>query len=168
MPKIAITNALIFDGYETQTDRTVTIDNDITGTDTTDVQVLDCRGMTLLPGLIDAHVHMLLNNDESTHLLKPMAECGVTTALDMGHLPAAVRNAFRGQTGLADLRFAASFATSSGSTHSRMGQLPKTHLDDSTGQAAQFVQERIDEGADYVGVVADISGPTRDPERLGH
>lgn len=49
-----------------------------------------------------------------------------------------------------------------------MGQLPKTHLGDSTGQAAQFVQERIDEGADYVGVVADISGPTRDPERLGY
>ena len=31
------------------------------------------------------------NNDESTHLLKHMAECGVTTVLDMGHLSAAVR-----------------------------------------------------------------------------
>jgi imidazolonepropionase-like amidohydrolase len=164
MPKIAITNALIFNGYGIKTDRMVTIDNGIVSTDATDARVLDCSGMTLLPGLIDAHVHMLPNNDESTHLLKHMAECGVTTALDMGHLPAAVRNAFCGQAGLADLRF----ATSSGSTHSRMGQLPKTHLGDSTGQAAQFVQERINEGADYVGVVADISGPARDPERLGH
>ena len=80
MPKIAITNALIFDGYEIQTDRTVTIDNGIIGTDTTDAQVLDCSGMTLLPSLIDAHVHMFPNNDESTHLLKHMVECGVTTA----------------------------------------------------------------------------------------
>ena len=99
--------------------------------------------MMLLPGLIDAHVHILQNNDESTHLLKPMAEC-------------------------ADLRFASSFAILSESTHSQIGQLPKTYLSNSTGQAAQFVQERIDEGADYVGVVADTSSPTRDPERLGH
>ena len=42
MPKIAITNALIFDGYEIQTDRTVTIDNGIIGTDATGAQVLDC------------------------------------------------------------------------------------------------------------------------------
>lgn len=100
-----------------------------------------------------------------------MAECGVTTALDMGHLPAAIQNAFRGQAGLADLRFAGSFATSSGSTHSRMGQLPKTHLVDSTGQAAQSVQEGIDEGADCIKMVVDIPGPTqdsRDPEHLGH
>jgi imidazolonepropionase-like amidohydrolase len=65
-------------------------------------------------------------------------------------------------SGLADLRFPGSFATSSGSTHSRMGQLPKTHLVDSTGQAAQFVQERIDEGADYIKIVADIPGPTQE------
>lgn len=168
MPKIAPTNVLIFGGYEIQTDRTVTIDNGIIGTDATDAWVLDCSSMTLLPGLTDAHVHMLPNNDESTRLLKHMAECGVTTALDMGHLPAAVRHAFRGEAGLADLRFADSFATLSGSTHIRIGQLPKTHLGDSTGQAAQFVQERIDEGADYIKMMADIPGPTRDPERLGH
>lgn len=80
MPKIAITNALIFDGYEIHTDRTVIISNGVIGTDVTDNQVLDCSSMTLLPGLIDAHVHMFSGNDESTRLLKHMAEYGVTTA----------------------------------------------------------------------------------------
>ena len=79
MPKIAITNALIFDGYEIYTDRTVIINNGVIGTDATDDQVLDCSNMTLLPGLIDAHVHMFPSNDESTRLLKHMAEYGVTT-----------------------------------------------------------------------------------------
>jgi hypothetical protein len=125
MPKIAVTNALIFDGYEIQTDRTVTIDNGIIGTDATDARILDCSSMTLLPDLTDAHVHMLLNNDESTHLLKYMAECGVTTALDIGHLPAAVRNAFRGQAGLADLRFAGAFALRAGARIAGWASFPK-------------------------------------------
>ena len=58
----------------------VIISNGVIGTDVTDNQVLDCSSMTLLPGLIDAHVHMFSGNDESTRLLKHMAEYGVTTA----------------------------------------------------------------------------------------
>ena len=123
--------------------------------------------MTLLPGLIDAHVHMLPNNNESTHLLKHMAECGVTIALDVGHLPAAVRNAFRRQVGLADLRFAGSFALRAGARTAGWANFPKPIS--ATARASRAVRAGENRrGRRLYKMVADIPGPTRDPERLGH
>src|ERR1700722_12647849 len=43
------------------------------------------RGATLLPGLIDAHVHLRGTGD-----LEELARWGVTTALDMGSWPASL------------------------------------------------------------------------------
>ena len=73
-----------------------------------DVRTVDVGGLTLLPGLIDAHVHLLaeirptqVEHSErlSERLYRgiPYArqtlECGVTTARDAGMTPAGMRTA---------------------------------------------------------------------------
>jgi imidazolonepropionase-like amidohydrolase len=70
--------------------------------------VLDAAGRTVLPGMIDCHVHStyrardmrahLLNTStynvlRSTHILKETLACGVTTARDMGGADAGFREA---------------------------------------------------------------------------
>ena len=62
-------------------------------------RTIDCRGLTALPGLIDAHVHLELNPDEQhapTGVVEPdqftrmaeraraMVQAGITTARDLG------------------------------------------------------------------------------------
>ncbi|RYP52813.1 hypothetical protein DL768_002062 [Monosporascus sp. mg162] len=66
MPKIAIQNTLVFDGEALKGPETVRIDDcdGTIGTDATggaeeeDLVLLDGSGCTLLPGLIDSHVHV--------------------------------------------------------------------------------------------------------------
>lgn len=73
-------------------------------------QVLDASGCTVLPGIIDCHVHStyrardmrrhLLNTPtynvlRSTHILEETLACGVTTARDMGGADAGFREAIR-------------------------------------------------------------------------
>src|SRR3984957_18506018 len=59
-----------------------------------DAAVVAARGAMLLPGLIDAHVHL-----RGTADLEDLARWGVTTALDMGSWPPAL---------IAELRLAGS------------------------------------------------------------
>ena len=74
---IALTNATIIDctGADPVEGGSVVIEEDrikevlsgAPGSLPDETQVLDCRGMTLLPGLIDAHSHLLLHPyDEAT------------------------------------------------------------------------------------------------------
>ena len=162
MPKFAITNALVFDGDELRKDRTVIIEDGLIASDETNAEVIDASGMTLLPGLIDAHVHVAREPNDSAGDLSHMAKCGVTTALDMGHLPPDHLHLLQGKKGLADIRFASTFATSTGATHSKLPGATKINLIDNTDQAVEFVQGRVAEGADYIKLIADIPGPTQE------
>ena len=72
--KIAITNALTFDGYSLLRNHTFAIKNDlIVGLssleDVFGAKVIDGAGQTLLPGLLDAHVHLSIDPDDSARLL---------------------------------------------------------------------------------------------------
>ncbi|WP_254873746.1 hypothetical protein [Streptomyces sp. CAI-21] len=78
----ALTHVRVFDGERLREPGTVVIDGPLIGTDPAGARVVDCRGATLLPGLIDAHVHV---RDAGT--LDRLAHHGVTTALDMGGWP---------------------------------------------------------------------------------
>ena len=81
----AITNVRVFDGERLGEPTTVVIDDGMisAGTSTDGARradVVDGGGGTLLPGLIDTHVHA----DKLPHL-EVSASWGVTTMLDMGN-----------------------------------------------------------------------------------
>ena len=116
-------------------------------------EVIDGEGRTLLPGLIDAHVHVL---DEDA--LKQSLVFGVTTVFDMG-------NDFRldqqlraeqeaGQAaGRADLLSAGTLATAPGGHGTEYGLEIPTLSDPAEAEA--FVEARVEEGSDYIKVVLD-------------
>ena len=155
--KIALTNVRVFDGRELRGPTTVVIEGGIVGNDPVGARVIDAGGTTLLPGLIDAHVHLL----EERHL-QQLAAFGVTTALDMGAWPPSMVDALRNRTGMADIRSAGIPATTAGSAHSRLPGYPAGELVDDTAGAARFVADRIAEGADYIKLIADIPGPDQE------
>ncbi|CAG7620152.1 amidohydrolase family protein [Rhodococcus opacus] len=129
---------------------------------TDEIEVVDGRGKTLLPGLIDSHTHA------QPPSLKDALLFGVTTELDMFSCPewmdgqrrdAAERN------DLADVRSASIGATVLGGHPSMMigtyfaEQYPVVKsLDD----ASAFVAARVAEGADYIKLLID------DGTALGH
>ncbi|MDQ1295104.1 MAG: hypothetical protein QG608_2989 [Actinomycetota bacterium] len=77
----AITNARIFDGHEVLDATTVIIDGTriaaVGGEPPSEAEVVDAAGATLLPGLIDAHVHTDVGS------LALALRFGVTTELEM-------------------------------------------------------------------------------------
>ena len=77
----AITNARIFDGERVINDHVVVIDGkiiqNIGGVVPTGATIIDAHGGTLMPGLIDSHVHTDLDGLHDALLF------GVTTELEM-------------------------------------------------------------------------------------
>lgn len=152
---IAISNVRVFDGQRVHDPSTVIIENGRFGdANTTASKTLDGQGAVLLPGLIDAHVH--LRGRES---LEQLAKYGVTTALDMAVWPLELQRSLRDQEGLTDIRACGIPATAPGSVHSRMMPLPAEASLSNADKADQFVLNRVNEGADYIKVIADIPGP---------
>src|SRR6201999_3559660 len=155
--KIALTNLRVFDGREIRGPAPGVIEGGIVGNDPAGARVIDAGGATLLPGLIDAHVHLL----EERHL-RQLAAFGVTTALDMGAWPPSMVDSLRNRTGMADIRSAGIPATIAGSAHSHLPGYPAEELVDGPTGAAGFVADRIVEGADYIKLIADIPGPDQE------
>jgi imidazolonepropionase-like amidohydrolase len=131
---------------------------------------IDASGKTLLPGLIDAHVHVREPED-----LKAGLAFGVTTELDMftRHALAAALKAEQsagGGTDRADLRSAGTLVTAPGGHGTEYGVEIPTLASPEGAQA--FVDARIAEGSDYIKVVSDdgsafgISRPTLDRATL--
>lgn len=119
------------------------------------VEIVDGAGHTLLPGLIDAHVHAWGDAQRDA------ARFGVTTALDMHgmveRLPA-LREARESlaDTGQADL-WAAGYAITAPGGHGTQYGFPVPTIDAGTDVDA-FIGARIDEGADFIKlIVEDLS-----------
>ncbi|KIN07077.1 hypothetical protein OIDMADRAFT_46983 [Oidiodendron maius Zn] len=164
MSKVVITNAIVFDGHSLQEKLSVTIGSGLissidSSTDTSNATIIDGTGQTLLPGFIDAHVHLANDAEIAASLLAQLAKAGVTTALDMGYFSGAVRDSLRNRPGIAELYIAGNFASATGSLHSR---ITKASLIDSPEAAVQFVEERVAEGVDYIKIVADVPGPSQE------
>ncbi|MEU5974841.1 amidohydrolase family protein [Streptomyces sp. NPDC047315] len=129
---------------------------------------VDGTGMTLLPGLIDAHTHTF-DGDLAAALAH-----GVTTELDMFCLPtnlARQRALAAARDDVADLRSAGTLATAPGG-HPIQVMKATAHLlpnpwdalepfdtPSSPADAAAFVAARVAAGSDYLKVVID-DGPT--------
>ncbi|MEU7898713.1 amidohydrolase family protein [Nonomuraea sp. NPDC049152] len=120
------------------------------------VEVIEGRGATLLPGLIDAHAHVFPGD------LEQAAVFGVTTVLDMMADPvqaAGLRAAAAAAPDLADLRTAGTAATVPGGYGwylvVEMGLLPPFPTLADPAQADAFVAERLAEGSDYLKILID-------------
>ena len=117
-----------------------------------DAVIVDGQGKTLLPGLIDAHVHAWRRAQ-----LERALDFGVTTMLDMGSSRAlaleARREELAGQASdRADLRSAVLWVTAPESHGTQFGEVPTLSA---PGEAADFVAQRIEGGADYIKVIYD-------------
>ncbi|WP_244210640.1 amidohydrolase family protein [Amycolatopsis kentuckyensis] len=150
-----ITGARVFDG-ERLTDHTAVRIADgriaAVGADTLrrpGDEHVDARGGTLLPGLIDAHVHLLPG------ALRQALTFGVTTVLDMFSKPDTVRDALAraAQPDCADVRSSSVGATAPGG-HPSLMYAPFPAV---TGprDAERFVADRVAEGAAHLKVLYD-------------
>jgi cytosine/adenosine deaminase-related metal-dependent hydrolase len=155
----AITDVRLFDGERVLPSATiVTRDGRIaqvspTGLSQLPAVVIDGRGRTVLPGLIDAHVHSF---DETA--LRDAIRFGVTTVLDM-FCPvedAAKLRALRGQPSVADYYSAGPVATAPGGHGTQYG-FPTPTLS-APADADAFVAARIAEGSDYIKIIIEQVG----------
>jgi imidazolonepropionase-like amidohydrolase len=116
------------------------------------VRVIDGTGKTLLPGLIDAHVHAM---GLDTALRSALA-LGVTTEFDMGASPRYAARIKAEQAAGNDLDLADLFSSRTQPTvpdgHGTEYGIPIPTL--STAEEAQgFIDARIAEGADFIGEI---------------
>jgi imidazolonepropionase-like amidohydrolase len=111
-------------------------------------EVVDGRGQTLLPGLIDCHVHAT-----DVRALGQALAFGVTTELDMfsgPDLAAERRSLAARRDDVADIRTSVQGATPAGGTFQRLN--PGLPAVAGPQDAATFVRDRAAEGADYLKV----------------
>jgi imidazolonepropionase-like amidohydrolase len=148
----AITNVRVFDGERLGEPTTVVFDDGVisarTSTDNTDVT--DGLGGTLLPGLIDTHVHA-----DKVPQLETSASWGVTTVLDMGNKDLANLATLKISPGLPTVKSAGNPASAPGSVFvTKMGFSVSTTVS-GPDDAARFVAERAAEGSDYIKILVE-------------
>ena len=150
-----IVNARVFDGDTARPWTSVRFSDGLI-TDCSNVavaregdEVVDARGGTVFPGLIDAHVHLVAG------ALQQSSTFGVTTVLDMFSQPrevAAAKGSAGNRTDVADLRSSGVGATAPGGHPSAMyAPMPTIARPE---QAEAFVAERVAAGADYLKIIS--------------
>jgi imidazolonepropionase-like amidohydrolase len=153
-----IRGARIFDGQHLVSTADVWVDDGKIKSIGTDlklpdgIHVIDGKGDTLLPGLIDAHTHAWAD------ALKQALAFGVTTELDMFSdfkFDAEVRRMESGGKNhdAADLRSSGTLATVEKGHGTEYGI--KIPVLASAGEAQSFVDARIAEGSDYIKIIYD-------------
>ena len=154
-----IVNAKIFDGTTVQDWSSVRFaDGVITECSFASVarqgdEVIDARGATVLPGLIDSHVHLVPG------ALAQSLTFGVTTVLDMFSKPDVVTSAKEqadSRADVADVRSSGVGATAPGG-HPSIVYAPFPTVT-AAHEAEQFVTDRIAEGSDYLKIISGIGG----------
>ena len=151
--RTALTGVRVFDGRGLSEPRTVVIDGAVIGVDATDAEVVDAGGAVLLPGLVDAHVHL---HDRGT--LERLRAHGVTTAFDMATWPPALLASLRRAPGLTDVLSAGTPAIGSGGVHARVPGMAADAVVTGPEQAESFVADRVAEGSDYIKIVLEAPG----------
>jgi imidazolonepropionase-like amidohydrolase len=112
-------------------------------------QIVDGAGKTLLPGLIDSHVHV-----HGAETLEQAMIFGVTSELDMMMDPRMMVRLKHSETrSMADFWSAGTLATAPGGHGTEYGMEIPTITDAKKAQA--WVDDRIAEGSDYIKLVYD-------------
>ncbi|MEM6793569.1 MAG: CIA30 family protein [Acidobacteriota bacterium] len=154
----AITDARLFDGERFLESSDVRVADGViqeVGVDLDlpeGLRTVDGRGKTLLPGLIDAHVHTWGTSRADA------ARFGVTTLLDQFSSPSLLKPARADRRGggsrtEADLFSAGMLATAAGGHGTQYG-VPVDTLS-APGEAAEWVRARKAEGSDWVKIVME-------------
>jgi|CZKT01.1.fsa_nt_gi imidazolonepropionase-like amidohydrolase len=159
--KTALTNVRVFDGRQLLPPGTVMIEAGRIVADSAGARIVDCAGGVLLPGLIDAHVHL-----SGPQTLDQLCGFGVTTALDMASAPPELVDSLRGLDGLTDIRSAGTPAIAPGSLHSHIPVLGQRGLVRGADEAPRFVADRVAEGSDYIKIIVGNPGPSHDQATL--
>jgi imidazolonepropionase-like amidohydrolase len=127
------------------------------------VPVLDADGSTVLPGLIDAHVHV------HPGALQAAVRAGVTTEVDMfadPRLIGSLREQASSDPRAADVRSAGIGATAPGGHPTRLverGMLPPFPTVAGAEEAESFVAARVAEGSSFLKVILDDGSITGSP-----
>ncbi|WP_458687661.1 amidohydrolase family protein [Nocardia tengchongensis] len=150
--KLAIRDVRVFDGRGIGEPTTVVIDGDRIGTDPEGAQILDAQGAILIPGLIDAHVH--LDNPEA---LDHYAAHGVTTALDMGSVDTALIAALRARTATT-VRSAGAPIIGSAGVHAQVPGIAEIGIIAGPDHAETMVAQRVSTGSDYIKMILEAPG----------
>jgi imidazolonepropionase-like amidohydrolase len=132
--------------------------------------VVECQGKTLMPGLIDAHVHV-----PSPVAQRDALRFGVTTQLDMFTSIALLPQFKRNRNSVADMSdvFSAGTMIIAEGGYGSKGRLQIPALK-SVNDAANFVGARVAEGSDFIKINIEDGGylkggpsyPTLDQESL--
>jgi imidazolonepropionase-like amidohydrolase len=154
-----ISNVRLFDGERVSEHRNVVIRDGrivrLGGADLLpqDLEVVDGDGRTLLPGLIDSHLHLPAAPEQP---LSQSLSLGVTTVIDMFNtgevLLVLKRIEAEDSFELADLRTAGIGATAPGGWPSSQTPYPTIS---SPAEAETFVQARLAEGSDFIKIFYD-------------
>lgn len=150
--RTAFTDVRVFDRGALGASTTVVIEGGLISSDTSTAgaTVIDAHGATLLPGLIDTHVHA-----KTRAQLEAARAAGVTTAIDLGSPDLDVLRGLQHLPGLPTLKSAGHSASAPGSTFiEKMGMPAKSGVD-GPGDAKRFVTERKAEGSDYIKILIE-------------
>jgi imidazolonepropionase-like amidohydrolase len=158
--KLIIQNVQLFNGDSLYQSATILVQDSaikkiiLRPTSLSGSNVIDGTGKTLLPGLINAHVHA-----QAVEHLKEAAETGVLTLLDLFTTDPkradSLRNLGFHRADLAYYYSAGPTVTVPGAHGSQFGPVP---LVDSVEEVPQFVEDRVNEGSDYIKLIIE-SGP---------
>ncbi len=156
----AVTNARIFNGERVIQDKWILIDGafiqEIGGPVPRGTTIIDAQGATLMPGLIDSHVHTDMDGLHDALLF------GVTTELEMnGRWSAKQRKAISQRNDVADLRSSGMVVTSKGGHPTQYMSSSRNLLIryffhypsvSTPDEAVKFVARQVARGADYIKV----------------
>ncbi|GLC78287.1 amidohydrolase family protein [Lacrimispora brassicae] len=129
---IEIRNIRIYDSKRISEPTTIVIENGRISEKTTGDRVIDGNGGTLLPGLIDAHVHL-----DGLQNLQEAAKYGITTMVDMSPASKELADSLRNQPGLSDI--ITSYSPAIYPIHN----------------PGQYVLDRISQGAEFIKIVIE-------------
>ncbi len=156
----AVTNARIFNGERVIQDKWILIDGafiqEIGGPVPRGTTIIDAQGATLMPGLIDSHVHTDMDGLHDALLF------GVTTELEInGRWSAKQRKAISQRNDVADLRSSGMVVTSKGGHPTQYMSSSRNLLIryffhypsvSTPDEAVKFVARQVARGADYIKV----------------
>ncbi|WP_328290685.1 amidohydrolase family protein [Nocardia aurantiaca] len=148
----------MFDGREIGDPTTVVIDGSVIGVDAAGAEVVDAGGAVLVPGFIDAHVHL-----DDVETLDVYAAHGVTTALDMGALSPELVAAQRDRIGTASMRSAGLPIVGSADAHANVPGIDGIPAVSGPEDAEAAVALRLAGGSDYIKILFEATDEGLDP-----